>query len=156
MIRLVINGESYLTSAEPDTPLLWVIREEIGLQGTKFGCGRGICGCCTIHINGEAIRSCQLRVEDAEGTLITTIEGLASESNSHPVQKAWQEIQVPQCGYCQSGQIMMASALLAQNPDPSEDDIISTMSDNLCRCMTYNKIKQAVSRAAKIARKEEV
>ena len=155
MIRLVINGESYLTEAEPDTPLLWVIREEIGLQGTKFGCGKGLCGCCTVHVNGEAIRSCQLRVEDAEGASITTIEGL-SDTDDHPVQQAWLEMQVPQCGYCQSGQIMMASALLAQNPEPSDSEIVSTMTDNLCRCMTYNRVKSAVKRAAAIAKKEGV
>ena len=155
MIRLVINGESYLTEAEPDTPLLWVIREEIGLQGTKFGCGKGLCGCCTVHVNGEAIRSCQLRVEDAEGASITTIEGL-SDTDDHPVQQAWLEMQVPQCGYCQSGQIMMASALLAQNPEPSDSEIVSTMTDNLCRCMTYNRVKSAVKRAAVIAKKEGV
>ena len=155
MIRLVINGESYLTEAEPDTPLLWVIREEIGLQGTKFGCGKGLCGCCTVHVNGEAIRSFQLRVEDAEGASITTIEGL-SDTDDHPVQQAWLEMQVPQCGYCRSGQIMMASALLAQNPEPSDSEIVSTMTDNLCRCMTYNRVKSAVKRAAVIAKKEGI
>ena len=155
MFNIFINGESYITQAEADTPLLWVLREELRLNGTKFGCGKGICGACTVHINGEAIRSCQIRVEDAVGKAITTIEGLGSKK-LHPVQKAWLEIQVPQCGYCQSGQIMMASALIAQNPEPSENEIISTMSDNLCRCMTYNRVKKAVKRAVEIAKKEEV
>ncbi len=155
MINIVVNGESFTTSAEPDTPLLWVLREELKLNGTKFGCGEGICGACTVHINGEAIRSCQIRVENAVGKSITTIEGLGSKK-MHPVQQAWLDIQVPQCGYCQSGQIMMASALIAQNPNPKEDEIVSTMSDNLCRCMTYARITKAVLKAVEIARKEKV
>ena len=153
MFNIFVNGASYTTESEADTPLLWVLREELRLNGTKFGCGRGICGACTVHINGEAIRSCQIRVEDAVGTVITTIEGLGA-NKLHPVQKAWLEIQVPQCGYCQSGQIMMAAALLAQNPEPNDQEIISTMSDNLCRCMTYNRVKKAVRKASQIALKE--
>ncbi len=153
MFNIFVNGASYTTESEADTPLLWVLREELRLNGTKFGCGRGICGACTVHINGEAIRSCQIRVEDAVGTVIATIEGLGA-NKLHPVQKAWLEIQVPQCGYCQSGQIMMAAALLAQNPEPNDQEIISTMSDNLCRCMTYNRVKKAVRKASQIALKE--
>ena len=152
MFNIVVNGQSYYTDAEPDTPLLWVLREELGLSGTKFGCGRGICGACSIHINGEAIRSCQIRVEDAVGKTITTIEGLG-EKKLHPVQEAWLELQVPQCGYCQSGQIMMAASLLANNPDPSDEQITATMSDNLCRCMTYNRVKKAVKKAVEITKK---
>ena len=155
MFNLVVNGESFYTDAEADTPLLWVIREELGLSGTKFGCGKGICGACSIHINGEAIRSCQIRVEDAVGKTITTIEGLGAKK-LHPVQEAWLDLQVPQCGYCQSGQIMMAASLLANNPEPTDEQIISTMSDNLCRCMTYNRVKKAVKKAIELNKKENV
>tara|TARA_X000000950_G_scaffold148831_1_gene183586 strand:- start:3861 stop:4328 length:468 start_codon:yes stop_codon:yes gene_type:complete len=153
MFNITVNGQSYYTNAEPDTPLLWVLREELGLYGTKFGCGRGICGACSIHINGEAIRSCQIRVEDAVGKTITTIEGLG-EKKLHPVQEAWLDIQVPQCGYCQSGQIMMAASLIANNPDPSDQQIIATMSDNLCRCMTYSRVVKAVKKAAEIFKRD--
>ena len=147
MAQLKINSKSYFVDAEPDTPLLWVLREDLRLTGTKFGCGRGHCGCCTVHINGEAMRSCQLRVGDVEGTLITTIEGLDSGTD-HPIQKAWIEQQVSQCGYCQSGQIMQAASLLAEIPDPTEDDIVKHMKFNLCRCMTYYRIIRAIKSAA--------
>ena len=145
----MVNGQSYYTDAEADTPLLWVLREELGLSGTKFGCGRGICGACSIHINGEAIRSCQIRVEDAVGKTITTIEGLG-EKKLHPIQEAWLELQVPQCGYCQSGQIMQAAALLIENPNPTDAEINDAMAGNLCRCGTYPRIRAAIHSAAKL------
>ena len=147
MFNLVVNGESYYTDAEADTPLLWVLREELGLSGTKFGCGRGICGACSIHINGEAIRSCQIRVEDSVGKTITTIEGLG-DKKLHPVQEAWLDLQVPQCGYCQSGQIMTAIALLENNQNPSDEEIENSMAGNACRCMCYVRIKDAVKLAS--------
>ena len=149
MFNIVVNGQSYYTDAEADTPLLWVLREELGLSGTKFGCGRGICGACSIHINGEAIRSCQIRVEDAVGKTITTIEGLG-EKKLHPIQEAWLELQVPQCGYCQSGQMMNAAAFLESNPSPSDGEILEAMQGNLCRCITYVRIKEGVRRASEI------
>ena len=148
MARLNVNGRSYSVNAAPDTPLLWVLREDLRLTGTKFGCGRGICGCCTVHLNGEAMRSCQIRVGDVEGAIITTIEGL-HPSSDHPVQKAWVEEQVAQCGYCQSGQIMQAASLLADNANPTEEEIVTGMKFNLCRCMTYPRIKKAIKRASK-------
>ena len=151
MAKLKINGKSYFVGNEPDTPLLWVLREDLKLTGTKFGCGGGYCGACTVHINGEAMRSCRIRVGDVENAIITTIEGLDAASN-HPVQKAWLDLQVPQCGYCQSGQIMQAAALLAENDDPSDEDIEISMRGNLCRCMTYNRIKNAVKKAGKTIR----
>ena len=151
MANLTINGHSYHVDTEPDTPLLWVIREELQLTGTKFGCGAGLCGSCTVHVNGEAVRSCQVAVGDVEGALITTIEGL-HHANQHPVQRAWISDQVPQCGYCQSGQIMQAAALLARNPDPTDDEVIEAMNGNLCRCATYTRIVGAVQKAAKEAR----
>ena len=129
-------------------PLLWVLRDEIGLTGTKFGCGRGLCGTCTIHLDGEPTRSCMTPVEYAEDSEITTIEGL-SNNVSHPLQQAWIDEEVPQCGYCQSGQIMTAAALLKQNPDPSDDDIDVAMKMNLCRCGTYQRIRKAIHKAAK-------
>ena len=141
-----MNGRAYFVDDEPDTPLLWVLREALQLTGTKFGCGGGHCGCCTVHINGEAMRSCRVRLGDVEGAVITTIEGL-SPTSDHPVQHAWIEYQVPQCGYCQSGQIMMAASLLASNPNPTDTEIVATMSDNLCRCMTYNRVIKAVKKA---------
>lgn len=153
MAYLTINGHSYFVDAEPDTPLLWVIREELQLTGTKFGCGKGLCGSCTVHINGEAVRSCQTPVADAEGALITTIEGL-HHADRHPVQQAWIENQVPQCGYCQSGQIMQAAALIARNSNPTKSEIVDWMNGNLCRCATYFRIVDAVRRAAEIARGE--
>ncbi len=148
MARLKVNGRSYFVDAAPDTPLLWVLREDLRLTGTKFGCGGGHCGCCTVHVNGEAMRSCQLRIADVEGELNTTIEGLDAGTN-HPVQRAWLDEQVVQCGYCQSGQIMQAASLLAENPDPTDEEIEATMRFNLCRCMTYYRIKKAVRRAAR-------
>lgn len=153
MVALTINGYSYLVDAPPDTPLLWVIREELRLAGTKYGCGIGLCGACTVHVNGEAVRSCQVEAGDVEGTSITTIEGL-HYGDDHPVQQAWIEMQVPQCGYCQSGQIMQAAALLAANPQPSRDEIVEAMDGNLCRCATYSSIVGAVERAAAIAESE--
>ena len=149
MPQLNINGQSYFSDAPPDTPLLWVIREELRLTGTRYGCGMGVCGSCTVHVNGQAVRSCLVPVSDAQGMLITTIEGL-DPANVHPVQQAWIEQQVPQCGYCQSGQIMQAAALLARNPNPSDKEIVDGMNGNLCRCATYPRIVGAVKRAAQI------
>jgi isoquinoline 1-oxidoreductase alpha subunit len=151
MPQLMINGQSYFSDSPPDTPLLWVIREELRLTGTRFGCGAGLCGSCTVHVNGEAIRSCQVMVSAVENASITTIEGL-HPANAHPVQKAWIEYQVPQCGYCQSGQIMQAAALLAQNANPSDQEIVASMNGNLCRCATYSRIVGAVKRAAQLAK----
>ena len=153
MANLTINGQSHYVDAEPDTPLLWVIREDLQLTGTKFGCGIAECGACTVHVDGQAMRSCSVSVGDVEGSTITTIEGL-HHADQHPVQQAWIEDQVPQCGYCQSGQIMQASALLARNPNPTEEEIVDAMDGNLCRCATYFKIVGAVQKAAKIAKKE--
>lgn len=152
MPNLTINGQSYYADAPADTPLLWVIREDLRLTGTKYGCGAGLCGVCTVHVNGEAKRACQVSVGEVEGAMITTIEGL-HPADRHPVQVAWIEHQVPQCGYCQSGQIMQAAALLAQNPNPSEQDIVVAMNGNLCRCATYSRIVAAVQRAADILHK---
>jgi len=149
MPQLNINGQSYFSDAPPDTPLLWVIREELRLTGTRYGCGMGVCGSCTVHVNGQAVRSCLVPVSDAQGMLITTIEGL-DPANVHPVQQAWIEQQVPQCGYCQSGQIMQAAALLARNPNPTDKEIVDGMNGNLCRCATYPRIVGAVKRAAQI------
>ena len=149
MTTLSINGQSHETDAAPDTPLLWVIRDHLGMTGTKFGCGMGLCGACTVHLDGVATRSCHLTLKEAQGKAITTIEGL-SKDRSHPVQKAWLEIDVPQCGYCQSGQIMSAVALLKTNPAPSDADIDNAMSGNLCRCGTYPRIRKAVHRAAEL------
>jgi isoquinoline 1-oxidoreductase alpha subunit len=146
MATLNINGEVVTVDAKPDTPLLWVIREHLNLTGTKFGCGLGQCGACMIHIDGESAYSCLTPLASAEGREITTIEGL-SENSDHPVQKAWVEIQVPQCGYCQSGQIMRAADLLARKKNPSHEEIVNHMSTNLCRCATYPEIIAAVNRA---------
>ena len=146
MIALEINGKTYQVDVGPDVPLLWVIREHLKLTGTKFGCGIGACGSCTVHIDGRAARSCQTPVASAAGKKITTIEGLAE---SHPVVQAWIKEQVPQCGYCQSGQIMQAVALLAEDPNPSDAKIVSAMDGNLCRCGTYPRVKLAVKAAAK-------
>ncbi len=151
MPQLNINGQSYFSDAPPDTPLLWVIREELRLTGTRYGCGIGLCGTCTVHVNGQAVRSCLVPVSDAQGVLITTIEGL-DPANVHPVQQAWIELQVPQCGYCQSGQIMQAAALLARNPNPTDKEIVDGMNGNLCRCATYPRIVGAVKRAAQISK----
>jgi isoquinoline 1-oxidoreductase alpha subunit len=150
MTSLEINGKNYQVDAEPDVPLLWVIRERLKLTGTKFGCGIGMCGSCTVHIDGKAQRSCQVPVGEAQGKKITTIEGLA---DTHPVIKAWVKEQVPQCGYCQSGQIMQAAALLAEDPRPTDKKIIDSMDGNLCRCGTYPRIKLAIKTASREGRK---
>jgi len=147
MTSFTLNGKKTEVTAEPDTPLLWVIRDEAGLTGTKFGCGIGMCGACTVHIGGKAARSCITPVSVVDGAEITTIEGLDAKGE-HPVQKAWQDLQVPQCGYCQSGQIMQAAAALKDNPNITDADIDAQMSGNLCRCMTYTRIRAAVRQAA--------
>ncbi len=146
--NLKINNETHTVEADMDTPLLWVLRDKINLVGTKFGCGIGQCGSCTVHVDGNAMRSCLLLVSQAEGMNITTIEGL-SENGDHPVQEAWKEVDVPQCGYCQAGQIMTASAFLKKNPSPSESEIRNAMHGNICRCAAYNSIEEAVKVASK-------
>ena len=148
MISLNVNGKRHDVDVRPDTPLLWVLRETIGLTGTKFGCGLGQCGACTVQLDGNAVRSCQMPVSSAVGKKVTTIEGLSADS-SHVLQKAWVAEQVPQCGYCQSGQIMAAAALLAKKPRPTDQDIDAGMT-NICRCGTYNRIRRAIHRAAKM------
>ena len=153
MPHLTINGRSQFVDTPDDTPLLWAIREELRLTGTKFGCGAGLCGSCTVHVDGAAVRSCQIGVGDVEGAMITTIEGL-HHADRHPAQQAWLEYQVPQCGYCQSGQIMQAAAFIATNPSPSDDEIVAAMDGNLCRCATYSHVVDAVRRAAEIAKQE--
>jgi isoquinoline 1-oxidoreductase alpha subunit len=153
MPKLSINGQSYFTDSPPDTPLMWVIREDLQLTGTKYGCGLGLFGSCTVHIDGQPVRSCMIPVREAENKVITTIEGL-HPAHAHPVQQAWIENQVPQCGYCQSGQIMQAAALLAVNPNPTDEEIVEHMNGNLCRCATYSRIVGAVRRAAEIMKKE--
>lgn len=150
MTAFRINGKDVAVDAAPDTPLLWVLRESVGLTGTKFGCGIGQCGACTVHLDGDAVRSCLVPVGSLEGKEVTTIEGL-SRDGDHPVQQAWIAEQVPQCGYCQSGQIMTAVALLKQTPNPTDADIDETMT-NLCRCGTYQRIRRAIHRAAQGAR----
>ncbi len=151
MITVKVNGKRHDIDVDPDTPLLWVIRETIGLTGTKFGCGMALCGACTVLLNGQAVRSCVTPVSSASGKEIVTIEGLPAD---HPVKKAWIKEQVPQCGYCQSGQIMQAAALLLDNPNPSEEEIRTAMDGNLCRCGTYPYILKAIQRAAKEVRKQ--
>ena len=146
-ITLNVNGKAVAAKSEPDTPLLWVIRDELGLTGTKFGCGAAHCGACTVHLNGEAVRSCQTPLDRVGNKKVATIESL-SRDNSHPLQKAWIKHDVPQCGYCQSGQLMSAAALLAKNKNPSDADIDAAMSGNLCRCGTYGRIKAAIKDAA--------
>jgi aerobic-type carbon monoxide dehydrogenase small subunit (CoxS/CutS family) len=146
---LKINGEKRSVEADSDTPLLWVLRDTIGLVGTKYGCGIGQCGSCTVHVNGAPLRSCMQQVSQLQGMDIVTIEGLSIEGD-HPVQKAWLEHDVPQCGYCQAGQIMTASALLDSNPNPSDEEIDATMNGNICRCGTYVRIKQAIKTASKL------
>ncbi len=148
-ITLKINGQSHTVQVDGDVPLLWVIREYLQLSGTKFGCGIAQCGACTVHVDGQPMRSCQLQVSRAVGREITTIEGIAED---HPVKQAWIDIQVPQCGYCQSGQIMSAVALVEKNSNPSEEEIIQAMEGNLCRCGTYTRIKQAINQAAEEVR----
>jgi aerobic-type carbon monoxide dehydrogenase small subunit (CoxS/CutS family) len=146
--NLKINGKTLKVEADPTTPILWVLRDHLNMQGTKYGCGLAQCGACTIHLNGNATRSCQLPVSAVKKQAITTIEGL-SEKGDHPVQKAWLEHDVAQCGYCQAGQIMSATALLKSNPNPSDEDINNFMSGNICRCGTYTRIKAAIKTAAK-------
>ncbi len=149
-VALTINGKAVGVEAELDTPLLWVVREHLKLTGTKYGCGAGLCGACTVHVDGKAVRSCQLSVSQVSGRSVTTIEGL-SPDNSHPLQKAWIAEQVPQCGYCQSGQIMQAAALLAKSKHPTREEIVAHMDGNICRCGTYPRIVRAIERAAREA-----
>jgi isoquinoline 1-oxidoreductase subunit alpha len=160
-ISLTVNKRTIQVDLDPDTPLLWVLRDHLNLVGTKFGCGGGFCGACTVHVDGAATRSCQLAVAKAQGRRITTVEGLSGSAGSqgaagsagstlHPVQRAWSEIDVPQCGYCQAGQMMSAAALLARVPNPTEDDIVAAMNGNICRCGTYVRIRQAVRRAVEL------
>ena len=150
MVSLKVNGLSVEANATPDTPLLWVLRDHLGLTGTKFGCGIGQCGACTVHLNGKPVRSCLTPISAVANQPVMTIEGLSPDC-SHPVQRAWEAIDVPQCGYCQAGQIMTASALLAQTPHPTDQEIDDAMSGNLCRCGTYLRIRAAVHKAADIA-----
>ncbi len=146
-VTFAINGAAVSLDADADTPLLWIVREHLKLTGTKFGCGAGLCGACTVHLDGKAVRSCQTQLSEVANKKITTIEGLSSNSN-HPLQKAWIAEQVPQCGYCQSGQIMQAASLLAKNNNPTKEEIVKHMDGNLCRCMTYTRIQKAIMRAA--------
>jgi isoquinoline 1-oxidoreductase alpha subunit len=149
MLKLNVNGKSLEADVDPQTPLLWVLRDTLGLTGTKYGCGMALCGACTVHINGQATRSCVTPVSAVGDQAVTTIEGLSTD-RSHPVQQAWLEIDVPQCGYCQPGQIMSAAALLASTPKPTDEQIDSAMSGNICRCGTYPRIRAAIHRAAEI------
>lgn len=153
MLKLTVNGKSEEIEAAEDTPLLWVLRDSLGLTGTKYGCGMALCGACTVHVDGEPTRSCVTPVGAVAGKSITTIEGL-SANRGHPVQRAWMELDVPQCGYCQSGQIMSAAALLARTPKPTDDDIDTAMAGNICRCGTYVRIRKAIHRAAELTGKE--
>ncbi|MEO7085692.1 MAG: (2Fe-2S)-binding protein [Gemmatimonadaceae bacterium] len=146
-ISFKVNGKPASVDVPGDMPLLWVLRDTLDLKGTKFGCGISQCGACTVHINGTAVKSCQRKVSTVDGADVTTIEGLSAEGN-HPLQRAWEEVDVPQCGYCQAGQIMTAAALLAKNPKPTDHDIDNAMNGNLCRCATYLRIRQAIHRAA--------
>jgi isoquinoline 1-oxidoreductase alpha subunit len=148
MIKLKVNGRDRSFGGDPETPLLWYLRDELGMTGTKFGCGAGLCGACTVHRNGEAIRSCSTPMRDTAGKSVTTIEGLSADG-THPLQKAWMQANVPQCGYCQTGQIMQAAALLKKNSRPSDQDIDDAMSGNICRCGTYQRIRAAIKSAAK-------
>jgi isoquinoline 1-oxidoreductase alpha subunit len=147
MIRLTVNGRPHTVEVPPDTPLLWVVREDLGLTGTKFGCGMALCGACTVHVDGQPMRSCVTPASFADGKAITTIEGIAG-AGLHPVQQAWIAEEVPQCGYCQAGQIMSAVALLAKTPSPTDADIDQAMAGNICRCGTYQRIRAAIHRAA--------
>jgi len=148
--RFTVNGKSVELQIDPQTPLLWALREQLGLTGTKFGCGMALCGACTVHVDGDAVRSCVMPLKAVAGKQVRTIEGLSSD-RSHPVQRAWILEQVPQCGYCQSGQIMAAVVLLRANPHPSDEDINDAMTGNLCRCGTYQRIRRAIHRAAKLS-----
>lgn len=147
MIELSVNGEGRQFDGDPNMPLLWYVRDELGLTGSKFGCGAGLCGACTVHVGGQAVRGCITPISEAEGQEVTTIEGL-DPNGAHPVQRAWRTHNVPQCGYCQTGQIMNAAALLAANPDPTDQEIIDGMDGNICRCGTYQRIHAAVRTAA--------
>lgn len=152
MITLNINNKNYNVDVDPETPLLWVLRDTLGLVGTKYGCGIAQCGACTVHLNGQAVRSCVTRVNSVAGRKVVTIEGL-SEKGEHPLQKAWIELDVPQCGYCQGGQIMSAAVLIRENKNPTEKDIDNAMAGNICRCGTYLRIRKAIQLAAEIQRK---
>jgi isoquinoline 1-oxidoreductase subunit alpha len=154
MVTLTVNGTTQNIDADADTPLLWVLRDHLALTGTKYGCGMALCGACTVHLDGVAVRSCVLPLKAVEGKRVTTIEGL-SKDRSHPAQRAWIESDVPQCGYCQSGQIMSAAALLQTNPSPSDADINAALAGNICRCGTYVRIRKAVHRAAELLRGEK-
>jgi isoquinoline 1-oxidoreductase subunit alpha len=151
MVALTVNGKSLSVEADAETPLLWVLRDHLALTGTKYGCGMALCGACTVHLDGVAVRSCLLPLRALEGRSVTTIEGL-SKDRSHAVQRAWIELDVPQCGYCQSGQIMSAAALLRANPSPSDSDIDAALAGNICRCGTYPRIRRAIHRAAELLR----
>ena len=148
MVKLRVNGQERSFDGDPSMPLLWYLRDELALTGTKFGCGEALCGACTVHVDGVAVRSCITAMADTEGRAVTTIEGLDANGN-HPMQKAWRNAGVPQCGYCQSGQIMQAAALLAEKSNPSDEDIDSAMAGNICRCGTYQRIRTAIKAAAK-------
>jgi isoquinoline 1-oxidoreductase alpha subunit len=156
MPKFKLNGVEREVDAPPDMPLLWVIRDVLKLTGTKFGCGMALCGACTVHLNGQATRSCILPVGAVEGQQVRTIEGLAQGEALHPCQRAWNELSVPQCGYCQSGQLMQASSLLAQTPEPTDEDINTSMGGNLCRCGTYPRIRAAIHRASQLAKNEQI
>jgi len=147
MVSLTVNGVERQFDGDPGTPLLWYVRDELGLSGTKYGCGTGLCGACTVHLDGEAVRACQTSVSDAGGKAVVTIEGLSPDGN-HPVQQAWRDLNVPQCGFCQVGQIMQAAALIAANPTPTDQDILDGMQGNICRCGCYQRIVAAVRNAA--------
>jgi len=150
MIRFLVNGKAVEVDVDPATPLLWVLRDSLGMTGTKFGCGMALCGACTVHLDGKAMRSCVAPLSRVEGKRVTTIEGL-STNLTHPLQRAWMELDVPQCGYCQSGQIMSAAVLLAENPKPTDRDIDEAMGGNICRCGTYARIRKAIHKAAELA-----
>jgi isoquinoline 1-oxidoreductase alpha subunit len=151
--QLIVNGENRNVEAVPNTPLLWVLRDNLGLTGTKFGCGMALCGACTVHLDGTAVRSCSTPVSAIGNKKVTTIEGLSSGENLHAVQQAWMDENVPQCGYCQTGQIMSAVALIEKNPTPSDSDIETAMSGNICRCGTYERIRKAIKKASNVAAK---
>lgn len=151
--QLTINGEDHEVDAAPNTPLLWVLRDNLGLTGTKFGCGMALCGACTVHVDGDAVRSCSTPVSTIGDKKVTTIEGLSSADALHPVQQAWMDENVPQCGYCQTGQIMSAVAFLEKNPTPTDNDIETAMSGNICRCGTYERIRKAIKRASNTSAK---
>ena len=147
MVTLKVNGQNYTYDGDPEVPLLWVLRDELGLTGTKFGCGAGLCGACTVHLDGTAVRSCSVQAGDAADKTVVTIEGLDPHGD-HLVQRVWREANVPQCGYCHAGQIMQAAALLAANPKPAVDDVMQTMSGNICRCGCYQRIAEAIALAS--------